>query len=379
MTADPMTAARPAMTCCGRATRARRPGRDRGRAAGGPGPAGSDLRAARPGGATCGRTAPALSRAAGGGPLAGAAAADLRRAAGRRAPLREPAPPLGVRRGDAVALLAPNCAELITATLAASWPASPRRSTAACPAQHLAELLRRSGARVLVAAGPELAPDDLADRARSWPRAGTRRDPGAAARPAASGSARAAAADRPACASATSATWPPSRTRPASPATRRRLGRPGRAVPHRRHHRGARSWPRTRTPTRSPTPGWSPRTRCSTPESVVFAALPLFHVNALVVTLLAPLFKGQQVVWAGPLGYREPALFGDFWKIVEHYRIAAMSARADGLRRARAAARSTPTSAACGSPWSAPRRCPPAVRDALRRRAPGCPCSRATA
>ena len=61
-------------------------------------------------------------------------------------------------------------------------------------------------------------------------------------------------------------------------------------------------------------------------DSAVFAALPLFHVNALVVTLLAPLFKGQQVVWAGPLGYREPALFGEFWKIVEHYRIAAMSA-----------------------------------------------------
>ena len=61
-------------------------------------------------------------------------------------------------------------------------------------------------------------------------------------------------------------------------------------------------------------------------DSAVFAALPLFHVNALVVTLLAPLFKGQQVVWAGPLGYRDPALFGEFWKIVEHYRIAAMSA-----------------------------------------------------
>ena len=44
-----------------------------------------------------------------------------------------------------------------------------------------------------------------------------------------------------------------------------------------------------------------------TPESTVFAALPLFHVNALVVTLLMPLFKGQQVLWAGPLGYRDPA------------------------------------------------------------------------
>jgi fatty-acyl-CoA synthase len=32
------------------------------------------------------------------------------------------------------------------------------------------------------------------------------------------------------------------------------------------------------------------------------------------------------VVWAGPLGYREPELYGTFWKIVERYRISAMSA-----------------------------------------------------
>ena len=58
----------------------------------------------------------------------------------------------------------------------------------------------------------------------------------------------------------------------------------------------------------------------------MFAALPLFHVNALVVTLLMPLFKGQQVLWAGPLGYRDPALFARFWTLVQHYRIASMSA-----------------------------------------------------
>ena len=60
-------------------------------------------------------------------------------------------------------------------------------------------------------------------------------------------------------------------------------------------------------------------------ESVVFAALPLFHVNALVVTLLAPLFKGQRVVWAGPLGYRDTKLFANFWRVVERYRISFMS------------------------------------------------------
>ena len=48
----------------------------------------------------------------------------------------------------------------------------------------------------------------------------------------------------------------------------------------------------------------------------MFAALPLFHTNALVVTLLAPLLRGQPVVWAGPLGYRDPSLFGVFWKLV---------------------------------------------------------------
>ncbi|MFI7587350.1 acyl-CoA synthetase [Spongisporangium articulatum] len=61
-------------------------------------------------------------------------------------------------------------------------------------------------------------------------------------------------------------------------------------------------------------------------EATVLAALPLFHVNALHVTMLAPMLKGQQAVWAGPLGYRDLALYGQIWKIVEHFRIAAMSA-----------------------------------------------------
>ncbi|SDL27459.1 AMP-binding enzyme C-terminal domain-containing protein [Lentzea albidocapillata subsp. violacea] len=74
-------------------------------------------------------------------------------------------------------------------------------------------------------------------------------------------------------------------------------------------------------------------------ESVVFAALPLFHVNAVVVTLLAPLFKGQHVVWAGSLGYRDFALHREFWRIVERYRISTMSAVPTVLRRAGTGAR----------------------------------------
>jgi fatty-acyl-CoA synthase len=45
-------------------------------------------------------------------------------------------------------------------------------------------------------------------------------------------------------------------------------------------------------------------------DSALFAALPLFHANAMMVMLLAPLLRGQHVVWAGPLGYRDGPLFG---------------------------------------------------------------------
>ena len=61
-------------------------------------------------------------------------------------------------------------------------------------------------------------------------------------------------------------------------------------------------------------------------DGSMFAALPLFHVNALLVTGLAPLMSGRRAVWAPPLGYREPGLLAAFWWIVERYRIAGLSA-----------------------------------------------------
>ena len=66
---------------------------------------------------------------------------------------------------------------------------------------------------------------------------------------------------------------------------------------------------------------------CSTQDAVVFAALPLFHVNALVVTAARAAVQGP----AGRVGRARWATATrrcsrSFWKIVEHYRIAAMSA-----------------------------------------------------
>lgn len=60
-------------------------------------------------------------------------------------------------------------------------------------------------------------------------------------------------------------------------------------------------------------------------DAVFFAALPLFHVNALIVTTLAPMLRGQHVVWAGPLGYREQGLYEAFWRIVERFQITVLS------------------------------------------------------
>ena len=113
-------------------------------------------------------------------------------------------------------------------------------------------------------------------------------------------------------------------------------------------------------------------------DSVAFAALPLFHVNALVVTLLAPLFKGQRVVWAGPLGYRDTTLFANFWKVVERYRISFMS----GVPTIYAALADRPVDADISSlrfalVGASP--LPTAVRARFESATRGCPSWRATA
>ncbi len=75
---------------------------------------------------------------------------------------------LGVRRGDAVALMAPNCAELVTGTLAAQLAGIAAPLNGGLNRGHLAELLRRSGARVLLAAGPELSPATWGPPSTGW-------------------------------------------------------------------------------------------------------------------------------------------------------------------------------------------------------------------
>ncbi|MFE5286027.1 acyl-CoA synthetase [Nocardia sp. NPDC056611] len=231
---------------------------------------------------------------------------------------------LGVRRTDAVALIAPNCAELIPATLAAQLAGIAAPINGGLSKDHVAELLRRSGARVVVTAGPELAPDtwttarELAARGLLdailvlRPTAAPEPPP---ALPGIDGGLRVGYLEVLA-ANQDSTEFLGAPPAPSDLAalfhTGGTTGVPKLAA-HRHSGEVSNAW-------------MIAANSLLDDQSVVFAALPLFHVNALVVTLLAPLFRGQSVVWAGPLGYRDFALYAEFWNIVAHYRIAAMSA-----------------------------------------------------
>lgn len=227
-----------------------------------------------------------------------------------------------VRRDDAVALLSPNCAELIVATLAAQVAGIAAPINSGLSHSHIRELLNRSGARILVAAGPELDP-------AAW----------ATAREIAeSGSIEALFVLRPTSGSMTTELPRIDGVRVAYLADAAGAYRSARFIGTAPAHEDLAALFHTGGTTGAPklaahthanevANAWMIAANSVLDEdSRLFAALPLFHVNALVVTVLAPLLRGQAVVWAGPLGYRDSAVYASFWKIVEHHRIAAMSA-----------------------------------------------------
>ena len=53
----------------------------------------------------------------------------------------------------------------------------------------------------------------------------------------------------------------------------------------------------------------------------LFCGLPLFHVNAALITGLVPFSSGAHVVLGTPQGYRGKGVINNFWKLVEEYRI----------------------------------------------------------
>ena len=229
---------------------------------------------------------------------------------------------IGVGREDTVALLSPNCQELISATLAAQTAGIAVPINPGLSEDHIAELLQRSGARVLLAAGPDLDPV-VTEAAFSLAKKGLV-DYVLLMSP--TGQAPAGPAST---VGYTSVDYLTRRAANASPEQFQGV-QPGPGdLAALFHTGGTTGTPKlaAHTHANEVADAWMlAANELPDEDAVYFAALPLFHVNALVVTVLAPLFKGQTVVWSGPLGYRDPALYGVFWKLVEHHRLTAMSA-----------------------------------------------------
>jgi len=55
-------------------------------------------------------------------------------------------------------------------------------------------------------------------------------------------------------------------------------------------------------------------------QECILCGLPLFHVNAVHITGLAPFAVGASVVLLGAQGYRDRSVIRNFWKIVERFR-----------------------------------------------------------
>ena len=58
-----------------------------------------------------------------------------------------------------------------------------------------------------------------------------------------------------------------------------------------------------------------------TPEDNVICPLPLFHVFAVHVILMAMIRTGSHVVFPTPAGYRGDGVFDNFWKLIERWNI----------------------------------------------------------
>ncbi len=242
---------------------------------------------------------------------------------------------LGVRRRDAVTLSSVNTSMLYAATLAAQAVGIAAPVNPALSGERIAELIRRTGSRVLVAAGPELDP-------QLWQRLlEVARQAGMSA----------VLALRPDGARGTPPALDPAGDAPADGTPNGRApvvayldeviaGQPdshlaGAALPEADdlaafvHTGGTTGAPKVAAHSHASQLACARGIAlCSglAPGEGMLGGLPLFHVNALIVTGIAPMFSGARVVWPGPAGYRDKALYTRFWQIIEHYRIAAMSA-----------------------------------------------------
>lgn len=229
----------------------------------------------------------------------------------------------GIARDEAVGFVSPNTGSLFTGMLAAQAIAIAMPINPAFEPDRVGALLQTAGARSLVAAGPEFDASAWERLLDSAGRLGVRRlfalrpDLAAGPAPALGGRTDVAVAylddvrddGRPDALDA-----PP-------PA--------GSDIAAYFHTGGTTGTPKiaAHTHRNETVMAWSIAVATAMDErSAILAGLPLFHVNGLLVTGLAPLVAGARSVWPGPLGWRDPALIAQAWRIVERHGITTMSA-----------------------------------------------------
>ena len=236
---------------------------------------------------------------------------------------------LGVRRVDAVMLSSVNTSMLYAATLAAQAVGIAAPVNPALSGERIAELISRTGSRVLIAAGPELDPQlwprllEVARQAGMTAVLALRPDDAHGVPPVLVGTGD-PDGHGPVVAYLNEmiAGQPPGHLAGADLPT---TGDIAAFV----HTGGTTGAPKIAAHTHANQLACAQGIAlCSglAPGEGVLSGLPLFHVNALIVTGIAPMFSGTRVVWPGPAGYRDKALYARFWQIIEHYQIAAMSA-----------------------------------------------------
>ena len=238
---------------------------------------------------------------------------------------------LGVKRGDAVTLSSVNTSMLYAATLAAQAAGIAAPVNPALPGERIAELIRRTGSRVLVAAGPELDPQlwprllQVARQAGMTAVLALRPDGAHGVPPALDLASDGGPAGRPLTVAYLDEVIA---GQPSGQLARADLPAAGDLAAF-VHTGGTTGAPKIAAHTHANQLACGRGiAQCSglAPGEAMLGGLPLFHVNALVVTGIAPMFSGARVVWPGPAGYRDKALYARFWQIIEHYQIAAMSA-----------------------------------------------------
>ena len=67
--------------------------------------------------------------------------------------------------------------------------------------------------------------------------------------------------------------------------------------------------------------GWIGDTLLFGPEDNTICPLPLFHVFAVHVILMAAVSSGMHVIFPTPAGYRGDGVFDNFWKLIERWKV----------------------------------------------------------